>query len=292
MGERIYQQDADTNLDNTDVFAKEDASGASPTKKITWASIKSILKTYFDTLFEPLSEYGAKIAWDAVDGYSIEPGRKYIQGSALEWSSNISRSSLSLSNSTLYYVYLYDNSGTPAVEESTTPNTWNSTYNYSQKTGDASRRFLGTLSTDGSGNILKFITQLSGKTLSYLYVPGSVLNLVSSDTSTGGWTSFSMSQYIPANAQKWYGIIKLLFTSSGDDGIAGISPIDLGSGVAANASPYFNRASANAATQNKFIPPIPILCNPDTPQTAYFRTLVVVGATATSIDIVGYETEI
>jgi hypothetical protein len=53
------------------------------------------------------------------------------------------------------HAYLYNNAGVPAVEVSTTAPTNYFAAAY-QKTGDASRRYLGSVRTDGSGNILDF----------------------------------------------------------------------------------------------------------------------------------------
>ena len=55
-----------------------------------------------------------------------------------------------LSASTRYYLYLYDNSGTPALELSTTHFAYDTDTTYPIKTGDATRTYCGSVITDAS----------------------------------------------------------------------------------------------------------------------------------------------
>jgi hypothetical protein len=74
-----------------------------------------------------------------------------------------------LSASTRYYVYLYDNLGTAALELSTTASTYDTATGYPIKTGDATRLYVGSTITDGSS---QFLTSASGW-LNPILVPGS-----------------------------------------------------------------------------------------------------------------------
>jgi len=63
---------------------------------------------------------------------------------------------LSLSVSTIYHVYVYLSAGTPAAEVVTTaPVAWKGTA-YS-KTAATTRRYVGSIVTDGSGNVRNFV---------------------------------------------------------------------------------------------------------------------------------------
>ena len=100
---------------------------------------------------------GMHLQWDATDGITVLTGQCYTEsGDNVSASSVIAKASLSLSVSTLYNVYVYLSGGSPAAEVVTTaPVAWTGTA-YS-KTGDTSRRYVGTIFTDGSGNIIPFL---------------------------------------------------------------------------------------------------------------------------------------
>lgn len=99
---------------------------------------------------------GMKVVYNSTNSFTVETGSCYAEnGDYIDITSAITASSLSLSNSTRYYVYVYLSSGTPAVEVSTTTPT---VYSGSakSKTGDTSKRYVFDFKTDGSGNILQF----------------------------------------------------------------------------------------------------------------------------------------
>lgn len=101
---------------------------------------------------------GLKMVWVSGTALTVTSGAAYIPGSGkvLRATSDIAKTGLSLSASTWYHVYLYDNSGTPDVEIVTTaPATaYNGTAR--AKTGDTSRRYVGSIKTDSGGNIFSF----------------------------------------------------------------------------------------------------------------------------------------
>ena len=100
---------------------------------------------------------GFRIAYVSANSVAIGPGAAVIPSTGLiEYTaSGFTLSGLSLSASTFYHLYLYDNAGTPSVEcVSTAPASYAGTAY--QKTGDATRRYLGSLLTDASGNIYRF----------------------------------------------------------------------------------------------------------------------------------------
>jgi hypothetical protein len=73
-----------------------------------------------------------------------------------------------LSNSTRYYVYLYDNNGAPSLELSTTAFAFDTATGYAIKSGDATRTYCGSVITNGSA---AFETTASGW-LNPILVPG------------------------------------------------------------------------------------------------------------------------
>jgi hypothetical protein len=100
---------------------------------------------------------GFRLTWNSATSVSIGAGACIAaDGSLINSKSAITKGSLSLSATTWYHIYVYLNSGTPAAEVVTTaPAAWIGTA-YS-KTGDTSRRYVGSIKTDGSGNVYEFL---------------------------------------------------------------------------------------------------------------------------------------
>lgn len=148
---------------------------------------------------------------------SAAVGPDFIHGLLLSWVSNssitiatgaarppsdelltvetaITVSSISLGNNTWGHVYLYDNAGTPAVEVVTTAPVSYFGHAY-QKTGDATRRYLGSVRTDGSGGVYKFYHQ--NDTVYYLEnTQASPFRVLSAGTATTE-TSVSLAAVVP-----------------------------------------------------------------------------------------------
>lgn len=225
-----------------------------------------------------IQENSAQLVWDSNTGYHANPGSAVVNGTLLVWSANITRSSLSLSANTLYYVYLYSNSGTPAVEESTTVPVWDSGLNYYKKTGDQTRRCIGYFSTNASSQIRKFLNTVMGRVSEFILTDGvdagTSKRVVSGGTVSGSWQSFSLSPFVPAHATHAYLLSKLVSSVVNDDGIIGLSPIDLGSSVG-NEAPFQVRGKIVAASQSIFFGTSWLAIS--SPQTYYYRLQHVVG---------------
>jgi len=110
---------------------------------------------------------GLKMVWNSATSISATSGTCYIQGSSavISFPSLLTLSSMSLTASTFYHLYGYLNSGTPAIELVTTAPAASYSGTARSKTGDTSRRYLGSVLTDASGNIYNF--QHSGDAIKY-----------------------------------------------------------------------------------------------------------------------------
>lgn len=98
--------------------------------------------------------------------------------------------------STWYHIYLYDNAGTTAVEISTTdPVAY--AYPAHQKTGDASRRYLGSFRTT-SGNLVLPSVQVAGE-CDYTIEFGVYTRILTNGFATT-WTAVSLATAIPVTA--------------------------------------------------------------------------------------------
>jgi hypothetical protein len=100
---------------------------------------------------------GLKMVWNSATSISATSGTCYIQGSSavISFPSLLTLSGLSLTASTWYHLYGYLSSGTPTLELVTTPPAAPYSGTARSKTGDTSRRYIGSLATDPSGNVYK-----------------------------------------------------------------------------------------------------------------------------------------
>lgn len=101
---------------------------------------------------------GLQMVWVSGTAFTIKTGAAYVQGvgKALRVTSDIAKTGLTLTASTWYHVYLYNNAGTPDVEIVTTAPATPYNGNARSKTSDNSRRYLGSILTDSGANLWPF----------------------------------------------------------------------------------------------------------------------------------------
>jgi len=140
---------------------------------------------------------GLQMVWNSATSVGVSTGACYIPslGYALPFTSALTLSGLSLTASTWYHLYGYSNSGTPAIELVTTaPATaYNGTAR--AKTGDTTRRYLGSLYSNSSSQIAQF-TVVGNK---FVYTNPNGNMVISNGTSITS-TAVSCSTYAPITA--------------------------------------------------------------------------------------------
>lgn len=113
----------------------------------------------FGAILTPDYITGLALQWVSATAVTVSSGSAYISslGRVLRVPTAIAVSGLSLTASTMYHVYLYLNGTTPSVEIVTTAPSAPYFGSACRKTGDTSRRYLGSLITDGSSNVIGFV---------------------------------------------------------------------------------------------------------------------------------------
>lgn len=101
---------------------------------------------------------GLGLKWISNTSVSIGPGAAEIEstGRAIKLDSELEKNGLSLSANTQYHLYLYDNFGTTDVEITTTAPSTPYSGTAASKSGVTSKRYIGGIRTDGSGNVRPF----------------------------------------------------------------------------------------------------------------------------------------
>ena len=149
---------------------------------------------------------GLELIWNSGTSLSIGVGAAYAEnGDYINVTSTLTASSLSLSNSTWYHVYVYLSGGSPAMEVVTTaPVAWKGTA-YS-KTGDTSRRYMFSVKTNASGSVYRVIHDPTTNIVFYLNdeLKQSPFRVLSNGVATTA-TSVSLSGIVPVTTLLAYG---------------------------------------------------------------------------------------
>lgn len=143
---------------------------------------------------------GLQMQWVSGSAVTVGSGAAYIAGlgRVLRVSNAIALTGLVLTASTWYHLYLYLNNGAPAVEcVTTSPTAYNGVA--AQKNGDASRRYLGSVRTDGNGNINQFQHDAKASVVTYLGADYAQRNLLKNGQATTV-TTVSCQSIIPVTA--------------------------------------------------------------------------------------------
>jgi hypothetical protein len=102
---------------------------------------------------------GLNLVWVSNTALTVTSGTAYVPslGRGLKAAANIAKTGLALTASSWYHVYLWLNGAAADVEIVTTAPS--AVYNGTArtKTGDTTRRYLGSVLTDASGNIYSFV---------------------------------------------------------------------------------------------------------------------------------------
>jgi hypothetical protein len=182
-----------------------------------------------------------------IDGFKLEyvsatslrclQGSAYIPsvGAIVNSPSSITKSSLSLSANTWYHVYFYLNAGTPDIEIVTTAPSAPYFSTARTKTSDTSRRYVGSVRTNASSQIVPFAHYPYNNEVKYRNNLSDNIALASG-TATSPVT-VSLSTWLPVTAR-----IAQLFAETGAGDLAFISNPDLTSTPSTNIL-FYLRAS-------------------------------------------------
>jgi|WetSurMetagenome_2_1015567.scaffolds.fasta_scaffold11984_4 hypothetical protein len=216
---------------------------------------------------------GFKLVWNSGSGISVDVGSCYTQsGNQIRTTSILVKSALSLSGSTWYHVYIYLNTGIPTVEVVTTvPAPWKG--NAYSKTGDTSRRYLGSIKTDAGGSIFEFRHNLHMDSI--IYSGTTAVGVAPHRALTAGTattaTEVNLSSVIPSWTAS-QGFLRLFNLS---DKVISFGDTTAVLGPALNAG--------NTSAQNAFLT-VPLTTTPG----YYYKAASTIGAGGAYIDVYGY----
>jgi hypothetical protein len=165
---------------------------------------------------------GLRLEWVSVSSVRVKTGAADVPDGSrrIRVTADITVAGLALGVSVWGHVYLYDNAGTPAVEVNTTAPVkyFGSAY---QKTGDATRRYLGSVRTDAAGNILCFNHNVGSNFIRYMAnIIASPLRVLNGGVATTE-TSVDCSGAVPFTSRLMLG--RITSTSTNADAYIGCS---------------------------------------------------------------------
>ena len=176
---------------------------------------------------------GLRMTYVSANSISFSSGSAYIPSTAKNLLSppTITLSGLVLAASTMYHAYVYDNAGTPAVELVTTaPVIYSGKARH--KTGDTSRRYIGSALSRTANTLMKF-THVDGRVWYWENLFSAPFLLVSGAVNVA--QTVSCLPVVPVTATH----LSCLFANGATDSNARLGNPDLQAPVSSSSHSYF-----------------------------------------------------
>lgn len=170
---------------------------------------------------------GLKVIWNSATSLSVTTGAACRPSDSLLMmpAALITKSGLALTASTWYHLYLYMNGANPDVEIVTTAPAAPYFGAAMAKTSDTTRRYIGSVLTNSSGNLYQFVSNVIGNELEMKWVSQgnqAPWRLLSSGTASVP-TNFSVAGLNPANVvSRFFFGLTVGFLASGSDASFGV----------------------------------------------------------------------
>lgn len=191
---------------------------------------------------------GLNLQWASATAVTVGSGALYLNGNMVQVASPIVKTGIVTTASTFYHCYVFLNAGVPDVEFSTTAPSAAYFGTARNKTGDATRRYIGSFKSGATNTIIRFAH--SGGRMSYLQdTTAAPLALVTNGQALTS-TVVSTTGVTPPTATH----LSLAFTTTGTGtAILAVSDPDMGNVTLTNA---LLTMAANATTAIDLVLPL------------------------------------
>jgi hypothetical protein len=159
---------------------------------------------------------GLHLVYNSTTSVDITAGAAYIEnlGYAVSRSSSINKTISGIVANTWYHLYAYNNAGTLDVEISTTPPDTAYYGTARSKVADNTRRYIGSVRTNGSSQIIKFY--MEGLRVVYRAdCTGAPFRVLANGTAYTAWTEVDFSAVVPVTGRSAYGVAQNTAPSGG-----------------------------------------------------------------------------
>lgn len=167
---------------------------------------------------------GMELIWNSGTSLSVGTGVCYAENNdRINITSTLTASSLSLSSNTWYHIYVYLSGGSPAMRVVLTdPVAWKGTA-YS-RTSLPGERYIGSVKTDGSGNVYNFEHNPITNLVMYRkqHLSASPFRCLSNGTATSA-TSVSLAEVVPLTGKAAY--LSCLNNDTAQTCFIGVAPL-------------------------------------------------------------------
>jgi hypothetical protein len=225
---------------------------------------------------------GLQLVWLSGNSYRLESGYAYIPSveGVVAVPSAITKNGQVLNPNTWYHLYLFQGAGGSGdCELSATAPAAPYSGTARAKSGDTSRRYLGSVRTNSAGNMLQFVHGPSSGKVSYLGIDNSSKNVLSNGSATSA-TTISCAALVPVTGTH---VDFLLSNVSDKTCVTSNSTAALPLGAGAG-NQYFGYANP---TNDAFVPAHPV----NSSQAINYRLLTAPTSGGVFIDVLGYNFE-
>ena len=220
-----------TTISDNDLFAVVTDTGTTPTTK----------KIKKSNIIPNVGIYGLKMIRVSDTAMTVSTGFTSLSdGTVINVSTAIAKTSLSLTANTWYHVYLYLNSGTPDIEIVTTAPASPYYGTARAKTGDTSRRYVGSVLSGATNKLTYWLHNTQTGLIAYTQEQDRTPYRVIEDGKAITETNVSCSAVVPITSQLitiklsnvdttdilYIGNSEDGVTLAGDAGIYGINPLN------------------------------------------------------------------
>ena len=177
----------------TELFESLNGNVASHTHEIDQITgLQAALRGYID---------GLRMEWVSGTSLRVTGGAAYVPGlnGILGVESPITKSGLSLAANTWYHLYLYRNGGSADIEISATDPAAPYSGAARTKTGDSTRRYIGSIRTVASGEVVRFRHNLPGSILYNANI--NLFRVLANGTKANPPANISLTDAIPVTSR-------------------------------------------------------------------------------------------
>lgn len=181
---------------------------------------------------------GLRMEWVSGTSLRVTGGAAYVPGlnGILGVESPITKSGLSLSANTWYHLYLYRNGGSADIEISTTEPAEPYSGVARTKSGDNTRRYIGSIRTGASGEVARFRHDLPGRILYNADING--FRVLNNGTKVDPPANISLTDAIPVTSR----VVRVLVENSAASTVVFSNP-DLTTTAIGSAILFFLRST-------------------------------------------------
>lgn len=209
--------------------------------KAAWEKVNSMTAEIYANMAAQTSNFisGFRMKWNASNNISISEGAAYIPSLSrvVKLPSQVTIPGITLPAASWAHLYLYESSGVGAIEYSSTAPSAPYSGTARTKTGDTSRRYIGSVRTIAANQVARFSHDEVSNTITYMIDTNLSFIVVLNNTSSPGASSnVSCSTAVPITSTRAYLLMENMGSTAAN--VAYIANPDMGEASESNILRY------------------------------------------------------